>query len=155
MTPPHHPPFDADAGFLLARASGLVVQATNAQLMPLGLRVRHYTVLKIACSGAALQRDVIRIMGLDPSQAVALVDELEETGLVRREVDATDRRQRRIIATDEGSALYTRAERAVDQALESSLRTLTHDERAALMTGLHRLVFAEPPSEDRSEEDRA
>ena len=75
-----------DLGFLLARVSGDVVRATNAALAEEGLRVRQYAVLLLACDSrrGASQRAMARILGLDPSQVVTLVDELAQAGLVER-----------------------------------------------------------------------
>src|SRR3954452_3688256 len=83
-----------DVGFLLTRASGLVVRATNAALADVGLRVRQYSVLVVADAAAdgISQRDLSEVLGLDPSQVVALVDELAAAGLVERRPSPTDRR---------------------------------------------------------------
>src|SRR4051794_41569877 len=83
-----------DVGFLLTRASGLVVRATNAALADLGLRVRQYSVLVLADDAAEgiSQRDLAEVLGLDPSQVVALVDELAAAELVERRPSPTDRR---------------------------------------------------------------
>src|SRR3954453_23936137 len=85
-----------DIGFLLTRASGLVVRATNAALTDVGLRVRQYSVLVLADDTAddtadgISQRDLAEALGLDPSQVVALVDELAAAGLVERRPSPTD-----------------------------------------------------------------
>src|SRR4051812_49921234 len=83
-----------DLGFLLTRASGLVVRATNAALVGVGLRVRQYSVLVLAddTTDGISQRDLAEVLGLDPSQVVALVDELAAAGLVERRPSPTDRR---------------------------------------------------------------
>ena len=72
-----------DVGFLLTRASGLAVRATNAALADVGLRVRQYSVLVLAddAQDGISQRDLAEVLGLDPSQVVALVDELAAAGL--------------------------------------------------------------------------
>src|SRR3954469_8825303 len=90
-----------DVGFLLTRASGLVVRATNAALADLGLRVRQYSVLVLADDSAdgISQRALAERLGLDPSQVVPLVDELAAAGLVERRPSPTDRRQRLVAAT--------------------------------------------------------
>jgi len=82
-----------DVGFLLTRASGLVVRATNAALVDVGLRVRQYSVLVLADDTATgiSQRDLAEALGLDPSQVVALVDELAAAGLVERRPSPTGR----------------------------------------------------------------
>lgn len=107
-----------DLGFLLARSSALVVRATNIALTPLGLRVRPYTVLSLAANapGGVTQRAVAADMGLDPSQVVALIDDLEERGLVARRTDPSDRRNKLIVATEAGVRLAEQAGRLSEQA---------------------------------------
>src|SRR5689334_10970305 len=66
----HMAALNDDVGFLLTRASGLVVRATNAALADVGLRVRQYSVLALADDTAdgISQRDLAEALGLDPSQ---------------------------------------------------------------------------------------
>lgn len=101
-----------DFGFLLSRASGVVVAAVNKELVAVGLRVRSYSVLALACeqSEGVNQRRVATMVGLDPSQIVALVDDLESKGLVVRAQDPSDRRNKFIAATDSGRALFLEAQ---------------------------------------------
>ncbi|MDV7087083.1 MarR family transcriptional repressor CouR [Rhodococcus sp. IEGM 248] len=107
-----------DIGFLLSRVGGMVLGAVNKALVPTGLRVRSYSVLVLACEQAegVNQRGVAATMGLDPSQIVGLVDELEERGLVVRTLDPSDRRNKLIAATDEGHRLRDDAKARVDAA---------------------------------------
>ncbi|GAA4316157.1 hypothetical protein GCM10023162_22650 [Klenkia terrae] len=97
-------PLTDDLGFLLSRASGAVVRATNAALTSHGLRVRQYSVLVLACDAAdgVTQRELADVLGLDPSQVVLLVDELAGAGLVERRPSEADRRTRLVVATDAG-----------------------------------------------------
>ncbi|WP_280434863.1 MarR family winged helix-turn-helix transcriptional regulator [Nocardia carnea] len=106
-----------DLGFLLTRAGGLVVGSVNKALAPLGLKVRPYSVLVLACENAAgvNQRAVAATLGLDPSQVVALVDDLERRGLVERIADHADRRNKLIVATAAGRAVLGEARGLVDE----------------------------------------
>lgn len=140
-----------DLGFLLARVSGQVVRATNAALAGEGLRVRQYSVLTLACGtpGGLSQRDLAQSLGLDPSQVVALVDELAEAGLVERRPAAADRRTRIVAATRAGRDTRARAAVGAEQAVRESLRMLTGAEKAALRRLLSKVVAAsgEPDGE--------
>jgi DNA-binding MarR family transcriptional regulator len=57
---------------------------------------------------------------------------LEERGLIRREVHPTDRRQAVLAITDEGEQLLDSERRSRDQWLTRRLATLSPDERALL-----------------------
>ncbi|TFV67051.1 UNVERIFIED_ORG: MarR family transcriptional regulator [Bacillus sp. AZ43] len=132
-----------DVGFLLSRASGLFVRASNQALVSFGLRVRSYSVLLLACDAddGISQRDLAEVLGLDPSQVVLLVDELTENGLVERRPSETDRRTRLVVATDAGRRVRADAVREVDSAVDAQLTGLTGTERYLLRDLLGRLVL--------------
>ncbi|NYJ07368.1 MarR family winged helix-turn-helix transcriptional regulator [Petropleomorpha daqingensis] len=142
-----------DVGFLLTRASGLVVRATNTALADLGLRVRQYSVLTLAddSSDGISQRDLAEVLGLDPSQVVALVDELAAAELVERRPSPTDRRQRLVAATANGVRLRRRADTAAAAGVQRQLGDLTAEEQQTLR-GLLQRVVAGP--DDVGEETR-
>jgi DNA-binding MarR family transcriptional regulator len=137
-------PLADDLGFLLSRASGQVVRATNAALARHGLRVRQYSVLALACEGAGglSQRELATVLGLDPSQVVLLVDELAAAGLVERQAVAGDRRARLVVPTAEGRRVREAAGRAADDAVEAPLGLLGGAERDRLRDMLTRIWTA-------------
>jgi DNA-binding MarR family transcriptional regulator len=136
------PGLSADVGFLLSRASGVVVRATNAALAEYGLRVRQYSVLVLACETEAgiSQRELATVLGLDPSQVVLLVDELAEAGLVERRPSDADRRAKLVVATGAGRQAQQAAERAAASAVSASLGRLTEPQREQLRDLLARVV---------------
>lgn len=131
-----------DVGFLMSRASGILIQVTNAALADLGLRVRSYSVLVLACdtSGGMTQRDLAEMLGLDPSQVVQLVDDLERAGLVERRPSPADRRTRLIVATRSGRRVRAAAHAKVSEAQHDTLETLEPSERRALCELLTRVI---------------
>src|SRR3954470_11462601 len=144
-----------DVGFLLTRASGLVVRATNAALADLGLRVRQYSVLVLADDAAEgiSQRDLAEVLGLDPSQVVALVDELAAAELVERRPSPTDRRQRLVAATARGVRLRRRGRTHTTAAVQRQLGDLRGEEQETLRGLLQRVVGG--PDDAREESRRA
>ena len=137
-------PLADDLGFLLSRASGQVVRATNAALAEHGLRVRQYSVLALACESAdgLSQRELATVLGLDPSQVVLLVDELAAAGLVERQAPEADRRTRLVVATDEGRRVREAARRDADAAVETPFSLLGNAERDRLRDMLTRIWTA-------------
>ena len=137
-------PLTDDLGFLLSRASGQVVRATNAALAEHGLRVRQYSVLVLACEApdGLSQREVAAVLGLDPSQVVLLVDELTAAGLVERQAAEVDRRTRLVVATPEGRRVREAAGRDADAAVETPLSLLGDAERSRLRDMLTRIWTA-------------
>ncbi|CEA09622.1 Multiple antibiotic resistance protein MarR [Arthrobacter saudimassiliensis] len=123
--------------FLMARASSLGSSAANRRLAELDLKVRSYSVLSLACSGQApTQRELSQFLALDPSQIVAIVDELEARGAVDRQPDPRDRRSKIIVPTAAGRRLYERARGVVQDATAESLAALDAGQRREL----HRLL---------------
>ena len=137
-------PMADDVGFLLSRASGQLVRATNAALVEHGLRVRTYSVLVLACEAAdgLSQRELAGVLGLDPSQVVLLVDELAAAGLVERQAAEADRRTRLVVPTDQGRRVREAAGAAADAAVEVPLGLLGDAERDRLRDMLTRIWTA-------------
>ena len=131
-----------DLSFLLARANALSLAAGNAALSEHGLRARSYSVLALAAGDARpSQRELAEFLRLDPSQVVALVDDLQARGLVRREPDPTDRRANVVVSTPDGHALFERAQTSARDAEHDLHRELTVAERDQLARLLRLLAF--------------
>lgn len=93
-----------------------------------------------ASSSGRSQREISDLLGLDPSGIVAMVDDLERLGLVRREPNPDDRRTRLVVATDTGRQRLRETEpvaRAVDDRL---LADLDENERQTLRSLLQRIT---------------
>ncbi|CCG03410.1 MarR family winged helix-turn-helix transcriptional regulator [Blastococcus saxobsidens] len=131
-----------DLGFLLSRASGLVVRSTNAALADSGLRVRAYSVLELACipPGGRSQRVLAEVLGLDPSQVVQLVDELSSAGLVERLPSPTDGRAKLVAGTPRGRQVLEQAAALAATGQQEQLSCLSAEEQATLRSLLSRVV---------------
>lgn len=126
-----------DLSFLLARANALTLAAANAALAQHGLKARSYSVLALAADGVRpTQRELAEFLRLDPSQVVALVDELEKRQLVERRTDPADRRANVLVVTDAGRALFARAREsahAVELGLLAAVTPKDHERLAELL----------------------
>lgn len=131
-----------DLGFLLAKlhAAGSVVN--NRALAEFGLKERSYSVLILANSGLEpTQREMADFLSLDPSQIVALVDELEKRGLVARAPGKQDRRAKTVTATVKGAKLLQQASKAAQQAEAEVLEGLPAEESAQLKALLRKALW--------------
>ena len=142
VSPPAPSELVEDLSFLLARANALSLAAGNAALAEYGLRVRSYSVLALAAGNSRpSQRELAELLRLDPSQVVALVDELQVRGLVVRQPDPADRRANVVVATERGRAVHAEASTSA-RAAESALHDdLTDADRAQLTALLKRMAF--------------
>ena len=119
--------------FLMNRLGSLGSAIANQRLREHELKVRQYSLLSLVCEPQApTQREISEFLVLDPSQVVALVDELEGRGLLRREPDPRDRRSKILVPTGDGRALLERAEADVEVATGELLTGLDAVERAQL-----------------------
>lgn len=132
----------ADLSFLLARANAVSLAQGNRALAEFGLKVRSFSVLALASTDPGpSQRELSEFLRLDPSQIVALVDDLQSRGLVQRRPDPNDRRANVVVATDAGRALYAQAGAATQTAERSAHAALDLDERRILTDLLRRIAY--------------
>lgn len=124
-----HSVVGGDFSFLLARANAISLSGANAALEPYGLKVRSYSVLALAVGEARpSQRELSEFLRLDPSQIVAIVDQLQAEGLVRREPDPNDRRANVVVATDEGKERHRLARIATQRAQAELVDSIEGDD---------------------------
>ncbi|WP_423246818.1 MarR family winged helix-turn-helix transcriptional regulator [Sinomonas puerhi] len=132
-----------DIGLLLAKLHAAGSVLNNRTLAAFELRERSYSVLRLACSGLEpTQRELADFLSLDPSQIVALVDELEGRGLVTREQGRTDRRQKIVLATPEGASVHAAAEAAVAASEAETLSALAPSETVTLRSLLRKALWS-------------
>ncbi|HEX5224663.1 MAG TPA: MarR family transcriptional regulator [Solirubrobacteraceae bacterium] len=122
-------------GYLLARLGEASRRRFHRALEPEGLHPRHFGVMTIVAAQPGLsQHQLHERTGIDPSSMVAVIDELEQRGLVKRQPRRDDRRVRAIVLTAEGTDTLARV-RAVAAELakqifaplsSSELETLQH-----------------------------
>src|SRR5580704_920286 len=78
-------------------------------LAPLELRAREFWMLAIAGAGNVSQHEIADVCGLDPSSLVAVLDDLQHRGWLRRQRSPDDRRMQWVRRTEAGDRLFARA----------------------------------------------
>jgi DNA-binding MarR family transcriptional regulator len=136
-------PLTNEAGFLLAKLHAAGSVLTNQALAEFDLKERSYAVLVLANTGMEpTQRELADFLSLDPSQIVALVDDLEKRGLVARAAGKQDRRAKTVTATAKGARLQEEAAAAAGRAEAEALNGLEPDEAAMLKVLLRKALSA-------------
>lgn len=131
-----------DLSFLLARANAISLNAGNLAMRQFGLKIRAYPVLVMAAATTPpTQREIADLLRLDPSQVVAILDDLEARDLVVRRTAARDRRAKVIVATAQGRRLCEQARVAIGAAEAEAFASLGEGERAQLERLLKRIAF--------------
>lgn len=91
-----------DLGFLLQQAHEALIAAAAAALQESACSVRAYYVLLVAREARLNQLEIGRILGIDRTVMVRVVDELEGLGLIARVPAPNDRRARILTLTEAG-----------------------------------------------------
>ena len=132
----------AHLGGLLAKLHARGSALNNRALRDSGLRERTFSVLTLACSGLEpTQRELAEFLGLDPSQIVSLVDDLEKRGLVDRITGKQDRRAKIIASTTEGRRIHSKARAALTACEQEQLASLNDEEAAQLKALLRKALW--------------
>lgn len=128
-------------GPLLGRAHEAHRARAAAALAGFGLSPKGFGALTVLdAEGPLPQGGLARRQGIDRTTMVAVVDELERLGAVRRARDGRDRRAYALELTPAGRRLLTRA-RSVEAAVEDEfLAPLPAAERRRLKDALRVLV---------------
>jgi DNA-binding MarR family transcriptional regulator len=107
------------------------------------LTPHHYGLLMVLEQmGSAPQQQLSRSLGIDPRNAVPLIDVLQQRDLVERQTDPTDRRRHAVALTPAGQALLGALRRAGEQVEHEFLDCLTPAEQANLHRTLTKLLTA-------------
>ena len=136
----------ASSGFLLARL-GLAFKAKAlARIEEEGFDAHHYSVLAILAEGAReTQATIADALGLDPSRLVALLDSLEERGLIARQRDPHDRRRHVVSITPAGKRQLQRLRSISKQLEDEFFAPLDTEDREAFHHLLLRLASEHDP----------
>ncbi|MFP3466570.1 MarR family winged helix-turn-helix transcriptional regulator [Leifsonia sp. SIMBA_070] len=136
-------PLEGRAAFLLSQLGLSSAQRFTAALAPLGITPNRFGVLaELAREDGRTQQELATALGLHRNSMVAMMDDLEERGLVERHRHPRDRRAYAIRLTPSARELLTAGARIADELEEALLAPLDLEERAALVATLARLVAA-------------
>jgi MarR family transcriptional regulator, lower aerobic nicotinate degradation pathway regulator len=152
--PPFPPALMERVGFLLTMVKGGAHAICMARLAPLNLHVRQFGLLTVlATEGPRSQQELAEWTRMDRTSMVALVDSLEERGLVRRERNPADRRAYLLQITPAGKRMQVRARKVMQGAEEEVLGSLTSSERDLLRELLAKVAadIGRPPPEARAD----
>lgn len=132
---------DAPLGYLLKHVQLRFFELGAAALEPLGISGREAAVLRaIADRYPVSQGEIARAMNVDRTTMVALIDDLQGKGLVRRRPDPEDRRKNAVELTDAGRDTTRRAADAVERTEGDFLGPLSAAEAAQFKRILRALL---------------
>jgi DNA-binding MarR family transcriptional regulator len=131
----------ASPGFLLARLGMGLKMRTMEEFERAGFSGYHYSILALLDEGARKTQSAIAdALQYDPSQLVALLDGLEDRGLIERRRDPDDRRRHLVTLTPAGGRQLASFRKIVRKLEDEFLAPLDEDDRAALHDLLLRIA---------------
>lgn len=131
-------------GYLLKHAELRYARLTADALEPFGIGPREWAALNSLDEQHGLsQREVAELLGVDRTTMVALVDDLEAKGWVKRRPQPDDRRKNIVGLTSKGRDLVQRGERVIDECERQFLAALGPSDAARLKSALSAVIAAD------------
>jgi DNA-binding MarR family transcriptional regulator len=128
-------------GFLLSQVGIYAARQFAQRLSALDLHPPLFRVLNMVDAAEGLSQQAIgEAIQAPASRMVAIVDELEQRGLIERRPDPSDRRVRALFLTAEGRKLLARARRIAQEHEEEITRGLGAADRELLVALLQKIV---------------
>ncbi|MGW2721725.1 MarR family winged helix-turn-helix transcriptional regulator [Streptomyces sp. NPDC001492] len=139
-------------GYLLKHVQLRLAEASTPALAPFGIDGRELAVLAVLAAEYPLsQLEAAGRLGVDRTTMVALVDALEEKGLVERHRSSQDRRKNTVQLTPTGQDTLRKAEHAREEMERQFLAPLSPSDANQLVRALQILVTAPKTSTDDRE----
>jgi DNA-binding MarR family transcriptional regulator len=127
--------------FLLSQVGIHASQRFAQRIAALDLHPPLFRVLNMVDAAEGQSQQAIgEAIGAPASRMVALVDELEQRGLVERRPHPSDRRIRTLYLTGEGRKLLTRGRKVASEHEEDLMRGMSQPDRERLAALLQKLV---------------
>ena len=124
---------DVASSILIALLARGMRQRIEEAVTPLGIRPRHLLALNhLRDDGPSAQRTLLDVVGIDPSNLVGLLNELEDAGLIVRRRDRADRRRGVIELSRRGERTLAAVDRALAEVDDETLAALDAGEREQL-----------------------
>ncbi len=126
---------------LLVHLARRMQTEAEVELAVFGLRARHVIALTLLRDlGEQNQSDLAATLGMDPTNVVALLNELEADDLVQRQRSPQDRRRHTVSLTDAGKVRLKEIEDLLSGVERRVLDPLTPEEQRMLYTLLSRVT---------------
>jgi DNA-binding MarR family transcriptional regulator len=127
--------------FLVAQTARIMRDRVSQALRGTGVSVQELTILRLLqASGPLNQHELGTACNLDKTTITELIDSLQNSKLVRREVNANDRRAKHVIITASGKRVLTKASRLAESVETEFLDMLSDREWSTVQKCLQRFL---------------
>jgi DNA-binding MarR family transcriptional regulator len=118
---------------LMIKLGRITMHRFSEALEPFGIKPRHVAALiELRDRGELTQQSLCSQLHLDPTNLVAILNELEERGYATRRRDPGDRRRHIVQISKKGFAVIDKVTEAMDGVEDDLLEGFTSDERRQL-----------------------
>lgn len=118
---------------LLIKLGRITMHRFTTALEPFGIRPRHVAALiELRDGGELTQQTLCSHLHLDPTNLVAVLNELEQKGLATRRRDPEDRRRHLVAVSKKGIAVIEKVSEVMDGVENELLEGFDPGERAEL-----------------------
>jgi MarR family 2-MHQ and catechol resistance regulon transcriptional repressor len=126
----------------LYKTDATLVRGLEERLAPLGLTLGRLCLLVLLQQAGEpmLPSELGDDLAVTRANVSGLLKGLEAAGLVRREVDVTNRRQTLVHLTEAGSSLLAQAWPIYEETVTGGLKALTPDEQETLLALLQKVI---------------
>jgi DNA-binding MarR family transcriptional regulator len=140
IAPPVADQAPRSVGFLISQLGFFSSRGFMEALEPVGIGPREFLLMRfVDSSQGQSQQALAERLGVPASRMVALVDHLEDAGLVERRPDPEDRRVRGLYLTRKGRAALERAGKIAIDYETRLCAGMTREEREQLIDLLQKL----------------
>ena len=127
-------------GFLISQLGFFSSRRFMLALEPLGIGPKDFLLMRfVAASDGQSQHALAERLGIPPSRMVALVDHLEDMGLLERRPDPDDRRVRGLFLTRKGRSVLEKAAKVAIDYETQLCAGINRKEREQLIDLLQKL----------------
>jgi DNA-binding MarR family transcriptional regulator len=129
------------SSLLIAQLARGTRRRLEQAVAPTGLRASELLALQhVRERGPSAQQALAELIGIDATNLVAVLNSLEDSGLIERRRDRADRRRAIIALSPKGDALLADLDRALLAVDDDILAALTPAERETLGALLSRVI---------------
>ncbi|MHC8406678.1 MULTISPECIES: MarR family winged helix-turn-helix transcriptional regulator [unclassified Pseudomonas] len=130
-------------GLLLGRTALLKDRIIDTHMEPHGITAAQFKVLIImAQMGVDTPAELCRHLSLDSGSMTRMLDRLEQKGFLARQRSEADRRQVRLVLTEQGQQLMDRLPEIGADAMNELAGAITAEELKTLEHILHKILAA-------------
>jgi DNA-binding MarR family transcriptional regulator len=140
IEPPEPETAPRSVGFLISQLGFFSSKAFTEALDPVGIGPREFLLMRfVAAAEGQSQQALAERLAVPASRMVALVDHLEDAGLVERRADPADRRVRGLYLTRKGRGALERASKIAIDYETRLCAGINREERERLIDLLQKL----------------